>query len=109
MSSRTGGHGWGLPGVSIGCGLLCLPGPRPQLTTLELYSRNPAQPVAHACIQLPCARCCRPCLQVVTGEIPQRGTMRNPKVPEECPQVSGWEGREGEGLTGQWQAMPELD
>ncbi len=25
--------------------------------------------------------------QLVTGEIPNRGTMRDPRVPEECPQV----------------------
>lgn len=50
---------------------------------------------AHACA--PCAAllmsgtcpaaagpCCR---EIVTGEIPNRGTMRNPEVPAECPQV----------------------
>lgn len=25
--------------------------------------------------------------EIVTGEIPTRGTMRDPKVPDECPQV----------------------
>lgn len=32
-------------------------------------------------------------MQIVTGEIPNRGMMRNPKVPDECPQV----GRGGAG------------
>lgn len=27
------------------------------------------------------------CREIVTGEIPNRGTMRNPEVPAECPQV----------------------
>lgn len=45
--------------------------------------------------------------EIMTGERPQRGSLREPRVPQECSQVrSGWKWHaEGAGEDGSWSTM----
>jgi hypothetical protein len=43
--------------------------------------------------------------EIMTGERPQRGSLREPRVPQECPQVrSGWKWH-AEGAGGGWELV----
>ena len=101
------GGGWGSCGARVwraGAGGACRGGghlPPGRTTSLRLvHALVHARPAAATPTPPPPSH-----RQVVTGEIPTRGTMRDPRVPEECPQVGALAGL-GSGAGGCWPQQP---